>query len=406
MRILAILLLAAAPLAAQITPSLLPSGPGSGTGVDGPRVPTFVPREAIAFNAVGETVLSPRIKQVTRLHNTLPHKLTGIGIVTGLTKSNGASDRASRLAMLNMIRQNGLNVAIQDVVGGSTTLVMLSCELPPFAKIGTELDVHVSSITDSVSLRGGYLQRSELRGVDNELYVVASGPLTAPGFVVGNDQAKVEKNATSVTADLVGQGLVVRENPSSYYSESGAIEFRLNNPTPFNAMSVGKGIERALEGTAAKVSVVDMTLVRIELPEELRTEGNANELVSFVGEVRVPVENPAKIVIDQAAGTVLAGEGVLISPCVVGLSDITVAVTTDTDVSQPNPLSTGTTERVDRSNVEVTEHSQELRQISGGATVADLLANLKALGMKPSQLVNVFVTLHKAGFLHAELEVR
>lgn len=363
-------------------------------------------REAITFTPRGETVLSPRIKQITKLHNTLPHKLTGIGIVTGLTKTNGSSDRATRLAMLNMIRQLGLNVAVQDVIGGSTTLVMVSCELPPFAKVGTTLDVTVSSITDAVSLRDGDLQTCELRGVDNELYVVASGRLTGTGLVAGNDQAKIEKNATSVTATLVNKGLVVRDNPSTYFSESGAIEFRLTNPSPFNAASIGRGMLAALEGTTAKVSVVDMSLVRIELPAEQRTEANANELVSFLGEVRVPVENPAKIIIDQSAGAVLAGEGVLISPCVVGLSDITVAVTTDEYVSQPNPFSEGTTEKVDRSSVEVTEHDTELRQISGGATVADLLTNLKALGLKPSQLVNVFVALDKGGFLHADLEVR
>lgn len=377
------------------------------TPQDGKRGPMFPSeREAVAFAANGETLLFPRIKQITRLHNTLPHKLTGIGIVTGLTKVNGSSDRATRLAMLNMIRQLGLNVTVQDVLGGSTTLVMVNCDLPPFAKVGATLDITASSLTDAVSLRGGVLQTCELRGVDNQIYVVASGPLTAPGMVAGNDQSKVEKNATSVTATLVNKGLVVRDNPSSYFSESGAIELRLTNPSPFNAASVCKGVQAALAGSAAKVTVADMALVRIELPQVDRSEANANELISFLGEVRVQVENPARIVIDQEAGTVLAGEGVLISPCVVSLSDITVAVTTDEYVSQPNPFSDGTTQRVNRTSVDVTEHDADLRQISGGATVADLLTNLKTLGLKPSQLVNVFVALDKGGFLHAELEVR
>ncbi|MCA8963747.1 MAG: flagellar basal body P-ring protein FlgI [Planctomycetes bacterium] len=360
--------------------------------------------QAVAFNAAGETVLSPRIKQITKLHNTLPHKLTGIGIVTGLKQ--GSSDRGTRLAMLNMVRRLGLNELIQDVIGGSTTLVMVNGDLPPFAKKGYTLDVDVSSVTDAVSLREGVLQTCELRGVDGELYAVASGKLMVPGFTAGTDQAKLDKNAISVTATLMNGALVVRDNPSSYFSESGAIELRLSNPSPFNAMSVGNGISRALDGTDAKVSVVDMSLVRIELPEEQRTEENANQLVAFVGDVRVAVENPAKVTIDQSSGVVLAGEGVLISPCVVGLSEITIAVTTDPYVSQPNAFSNGTTEIVNRTSVEVKEESTELKKVSGGATVADLLTNLKALGMKPSQLVSVFVALDKHGFLHADLEVR
>lgn len=397
------------PILLLVTAALATLSSAQDPGAAAPVV-TALP-QAIAFNSVGETVLSPRIKQVTKLHNTMPHKLTGVGIVTGL--KNGSTDRGTRLAMLNMIRRMGLNDMIQDVIGGSTTLVMVSCDLPPFAKQGTTIDLDVASITDAGSLREGILQRCELFGVDGQLYVVASGKLSTSGLIAGKDrasfgenEASVTKNATSVTATLMNQALVVRDNPSSYFSESGAIELRLTNPSPFNAMSVCSGIQRALDGTAAKVMVVDMSLVRIELPEEQRTESNANELVAFVGDVRVAVENPAKVTIDQSSGVVLAGEGILISPCVVGLSEITIAVTTDQYVSQPNPWAMGTTEVIDRTTVDMNEQSTDLKSISGGATVSELLSNLKMLGLTPSQLVSVFVALDKGGFLHADLEVR
>ena len=162
----------------------------------------------------------------------------------------------------------------------------------------------------------------------------------------------------------------------------------------------------ALAGTTARVSAVDSALVRVELPDADRTTENALNILALVGDVRVTVENPTKVMIDQTSGTVLAGEGVLISPCVVGVSDLTIAVVEEDYISQPNPLAQGNTERVGRTRIQATTSSSDLKNVGGGATVSDLLQNLKALGLSPTQLVSVFQALDQGGFLHATLEVR
>ena len=147
--------------------------------------------------------------------------------------------------------------------------------------------------------------------------------------------------------------------------------------------------------------------MRLELPDAQRNDNEAMRLLTLVGDVRVAVENPSKVTIDQVSGTVLAGEGVLISPCVVGVSELTIAIVEEDFVSQPNPFSDGTSERVGRTRVEAQTNSSELQPIGGGgATVADLLQNLKTLGLTPQQLVGVFIALDKGGFLHADLEVQ
>jgi len=367
-----------------------------------PLLPTEnLPVQQTSF---GETVLSPRIRNVTRLHNSMPHQLLGIGIVTGLANT-GSSDRGTRQAILNVVRQLGLNLSIADVVGGTTALVSLTCTLPPFAKAGNQLDVKVEVLSDAVSLRGGELLRAELKGVDGQTYVVAQGALVTAGFTAGGSNASASKNP-SATAWLHNSGIVVREEATSFFSESGALELQVLNPSPYNASSIAAGIRTALEGTSALVGAVDPALVRIELTDADRTNENALRILNLVGNVRVAIENPARVLIDQTSGTVLAGEGVLISPCVVGLSDLTIAVVDEDEVVQPNPLGQGRTERVGRTRVEVSTSSTDLQQLSGGATVADLLQNLKLLGMTPSQLVLVFQALDQGGFLHAELEVR
>ncbi|MFO1030469.1 MAG: flagellar basal body P-ring protein FlgI [Planctomycetota bacterium] len=371
--------------------------------VQDPQAP-FAAETPVQQTALGETTVSPRIRSVTRLHNSMPHQLIGIGLVTGLSNT-GSSDRGTRQAIINFVRQHGLNLGIADVVGGTTALVSLTCTLPPFAKVGQALDVKVEVLSDAVSLRGGELLRAELHGVDGQTYVVAQGALIVAGYTVAGGNAQASKNPSG-SAWLPNGGLCIREENTSYFSESGALELQVLNPSPFNAASIANGMRAALNGSQAVVRVVDSGLVRVELPETQRTAERAVEIINLVGDVRVTVENPTKVMIDQTSGTVLAGEGVLISPCVVGVSDLTIAVVEDTYVSQPNPLAQGTTERVGRTRIEATTSSNEPRPLGGGGTVSDLLQNLKTLGLTPPQLVSVFQALDQGGFLHATLEVR
>jgi len=363
------------------------------------------PRAPVRLDGIGQTVLSPRIRSITKVSNLMPYKLTGVGLVSGLP-GTGASDRGTRQAILNFIRQHDLNLTIGDVTGGSTALVSLSCEMPPFSKEGTQLDVKCQILSDATSLRGGVLQLAALKGVDNQIYAVASGPLDVAGYTAQGQNAQITKNPTAV-ADLMNGGRVIKEYQNTYFTESGALELRLLNPSPFNAESVAAGVKTALDGMGMRVAAVDAAMVRIEAPLDQCTNENALRILGLIGNVRVAVENPTKVTIDQVRGTVIAGEGVLISPCVVGLSELTIAIVEEDFISQPNAFAQGSSERVGRTRVEAETNSTELQPIGGGgATVADLLQNLKTLGMTPAQLVQVFVALDKGGFLHADLEVQ
>jgi flagellar P-ring protein precursor FlgI len=387
-------LLAQAPLPAP-TPAPAPEA----TPAEAP-IATAAP---IQESADGETVLSPRIRSVTRLHNSMPHQLIGTGLVTGLA-GTGSSDRGTRLAIQNLVRQLGLNLTMADVIGGSTALVSLTCSLPPFARAGQLLDVKVQVLGDATSLRGGELMRAELKGVDGQTYIVAQGAVIVSGLSATGTNASATKNQIT-SAWLDNGGVVVREEGTSFFSESGALELQVLNPSPFNASSIAAGVRTALDGTSALVSAVDPALVRIELPDADRSNENALRILNLVGNVRVAVENPAKVLIDQTTGTVLAGEGVLISPCVVGVSDFTISIVDEEDVVQPNPYARGTTERIGRSRVEI-QTSNSLNKLAGGATVAELLQSLKTINVAPESLVRVFQALDQGGFLHATLEVR
>ncbi len=405
-------------LAALLVGALLVGGPATraalAQGAPDPEPAPMPTVTALADNAPATTsaptataagdLIEPMIKDITRNHNVMPHLLVGIGVVAGLG-GTGASDRGTRQAILNVISDQGLKLTIADVVGGNTALVSLTASVQPFAKQGSPIHVRVQAIGDSQSLRGGELLRAELRGVDGLTHVVVQGKVMVGGISAKGENASVQKNV-STTGDVPDGGYVIRDMPSSYYSEAGDLELEVTRPSPFNAMSIASGCRRALSDQDVRITAIDPTMVRITLPPDARTDQNALAVLGRIGTMRVPIENPHKVTIDPSTGTIVVGEGVLISPCVVGLTDLTISVVDDDQIVQPNPLAGGDTARVGRTRIEVQTNNSEFKPVQGGATVAALVQNLKALGLTPSQLVSVFQALDSGGFLQAKLEVQ
>lgn len=344
------------------------------------------------------------LQDVTSIHGGLPHYVVGIGIVTGLA-GTGSSEKGTRQAILNFARDHGLNITISDVTAGNTALVSLTAEVPPFSRQGTRIDVDCQVIGDATSLRGGTLLRSPLLGVDNLEHVVVQGKVLVSGFTAGGAAASVQKNLNT-SGSIADKGLVIREVPSTYLSEAGSLQLRLDNPSIQNALAAVAAIKKTVADEKIQVFAEDGGLVSILLPADQRNEQTAMTIYDKIARIPVPMTSEAKVVVDQASGTVLAGEGVQISPCVVSVSDLTISVVDEQDVSQPVPFGSGDTVPVNRTRIQVETQSTDLKPLTGGATVSELLQNLRSLGLTPSQLVNVFKTLHGSGYLHAPLEIQ
>ena len=271
-----------------------------------------------------------------------------------------------------------------------------------------QLDVTVAMLGDGSSLFGGRLEYGFLRGPDGRVYATASGDVSVGGVAAGSGtNARVSVNHVNV-GNIPNGATVVESVPTSFLSEAGDLELRLINPSFLTAESIARGINGAVDDDGIRAGAVDTSLVRIAIPEPMQSdEGALIALLNRVGRVRVPVENPATVVIDETTGLVLAGAGVMISPCVVVMSDLTITVVSDEFVSQPFPgINEGNTERVVRTRIDVSTSDTEFQPVAGGATVDELLSNLKALALTPRQLVTVFQHLKAEGYLHAELKLR
>ena len=373
----------------------------------GARIRTLAPLLvcALATAAAAQPPLQVPIGQITRLQGAMANPLRGQGLVTGLN-GTGAGDRVSRQAAQNLIRRYGMNVSNGDLTSGSFALVMVNATLPPFAKEGQLLDVKVSTLSDATSLYGGVLQEVQLLGPDGEIYAIASGPLTVSGFAAAAGGTSVTRN--HVTTANIAAGATVVEAPHSYFlSEAGHLELQLINPDLLTANNIAGEIGRILTGTGCNAKVVDRTLVQIALPADQQSQQDAIRVLNLVRPVPVRVHNPTVVVIDAAAGVVLAGAGVMISPCVVALADLTVSVISEDQVSQPLPgINGGETAIVNRTRIDIDTNSTQVQPVQGGATVDELLGNLRALELSPRQLIQVFEHLRAGGYLQAELIVR
>ncbi len=357
-----------------------------------------------------DPVLKVPIRNITRLHGAMNNTITAIGLVTGLNKT-GSGDRATRQAAANFIRRYNLNVTEADLTSGSVALVSVSAELPPFAHIGRTLDVQVKALGDAISLEGGYLEQVDLAyydGPNSKVYAVAAGIVSTGGYAAQGVTASVARN-NPTSGRVTGGGRVVEPLSPELLSEAGDLQLVLLHPSLRTAHNIVAGINRVLGDGGVRAFVQDEALVRITLPLDKRDRISILRSLGLIRDIKVAVEHPQKVIVHLDTGTIIAGAGVQISPCVVAMSDLTISVISEQDVSQPAPgiQNPGTTERVDRTLIDVTIQDRDPVALGGGgATVGELLENLKSLQLSPRQLIEVFKWLDRGGYLHAPLEVQ
>lgn len=347
------------------------------------------------------------LRQITELQGAMSNRLTGFGLVTGLN-STGSGSKVTRQALLNFIQRHGINPQLGDLATGSTALVAVSSELPAFSKVGMKLDVEISAIGEESDLRGGRLLPVKLHAWDGHVYATAAGPIFVNGFKAESIDKRTSILSNHVTGGTISNGAQVVVAPKSFFlSEEGYLELRFRNPSVSTSIEAASAINKLLEDTRYKALPVDGYLVRVELPEMLRTEGHAMRILNKIGSVLVPIRVEHKVILNETSGLIIAGEKVQISPCVLALSNLTVTIVSQDEVVQPTtPYTKGHTAIVGRTSIDVQRENSNITALKGGGTVGDLVANLKALALNPQELIDVFKHLKAIGYLHAELITR
>ncbi len=341
-----------------------------------------------------------RIKDITELRGLRSNQLFGYGIVTGLNGQGDSRIEYTELGILNALETLGIRADKADK-SRNIAAVIVTAEIGPFAKEGTKMDVTVSSIGNADSLQGGILLQTPLKGADGLVYAVAQGPVSVGGLSAGNAGGNVQVNHPTV--GLVSNGaLVEREIASESFSQE-SIDLLLRTPDSLTAVKMASAVNNYYPGSAL---AMDAGVVNIRVPSGFI--GQVTNFIAAVGEIDVKPDVPAKIVINERTGTIVATQNVRISPVAVSSSNITIFLNPTTGVSQPLPFSQGATEVIQGENAELIEEVGRFEAIdeldpAGATTVNELATALNKLGLTTREMTSIFQSIKNAGALQAEL---
>jgi flagellar P-ring protein precursor FlgI len=332
------------------------------------------------------------------------NQLLGYGVVTGL---GGTGDDISApfavQSLLALMRRLGVQADATQIRLKNVAAVLVTATIPPFARPGAHLDVLVSSIGNARSIQGGVLLQTPLYGADLRVYAVAQGPLVLGGYEAhGGSGSSVKSNVTTV-GRIPGGSLVEREIPMPF-AKDDVITLALRQGNFVTSQRIVEAVNKSFgEGTA---TALDGGAIQVKAPSKLR--GHAVELVAAVGDVEVQPSSPARVVLNERTGTIIAGGDVRLSPVAIAQGGLTIVIKETPAVSQPGPLSNGTTAVVPRTEITPTENLPQpsMTYLEGAASLADVARALATLGVGTRELASILQALHAAGALHAEVIVQ
>lgn len=343
-----------------------------------------------------------RIKEVAAVAGVRSNPLTGYGLVVGL---DGTGDQTTQApftgqSLAAMLQQFGVvlppGVTMQP---RNIAAVMVTTQLPAFAQPGQPLDVVVSSMGNSKSLRGGTLIATPLRGADGQVYAIAQGNLVVGGAGASAGGSKVQINHLS--AGRIPGGAMVERSVPTALQMGDSIQLDLNAADFNTARAVAAAINRAKGAGTAQA--LDGRVVRVRAPS------NPDDRVSFLADMEnLPLElavPAARVVINARTGSVVMNQAVTLAPCAVAHGNLSVTISTSPVISQPNALSGGQTVVAEKSDISVKQEPGALINMPAGTKLADVVKALNAMGATPQDLLAILQAMKSAGAIMAELEV-
>ena len=345
-------------------------------------------------------VFSARIKDLTDVRGSRSNQLYGYGIVTGLSGQGDSRIEYTELGILNALETLGIRADKADK-SRNIAAVMVTANIGPFAKEGSRMDVTVSSIGNADSLQGGILLQTPLYGADGEVYSVAQGPVSIGGLSAGNAGGNVQVNHPTVGI-ITNGGLVEKEIESNVLRE-GSMELLLRSPDNLTSVKIADAINKFYPGTSL---AVDGGLVNVSLPQNFK--GQPTNFIAAIGGIEVRPDVPARVIINERTGTIVATQNVRISPVAVSSSNITIFLNPTTGVSQPLPFSQGATTILEGENAELIEEIGRFEPLDeldppGASTVNELASALNKLGLTTREMTSILQSIKNAGALQADL---
>lgn len=342
-----------------------------------------------------------RLKDLASVEGVRPNQLIGYGLVVGLSGTGEKNNTFSEQSFRSMLNNFGIKIPdnVKPKIKDSAPVVV-HAELPAFAKAGQQIDVTVSAIGEASSLRGGTLLQTFLRGLDGNVYAIAQGSLVVGGLgVEGADGSRVTVNTPTV-GRIANGAIVEREVPNSFNTQENIV-FNLNRPDFTSAKNVADSIN-AIFGENSAVAR-DAVSIEVGAP---RDPARRVEFLSTLENLDIQEgEDEAKIVVNSRTGTIVIGNLVKLKPVAVTHGGLTVTVSEDPNVSQPNPFTQGQTVVTPNSTIDIDEREGKMFKFDTGTTLDDLVRAVNEIGLAPGDLMSVLEALDEAGAIEGKLVI-
>ncbi|PQA77777.1 flagellar basal body P-ring protein FlgI [Rhodoferax sp. TS-BS-61-7] len=348
--------------------------------------------------------MATRIKEVASIEGVRSNQLTGFGLVVGL---DGTGDQTTQMpyttqGLKNYMEQLGLTLTAASQAQlqmKNVAAVLVTAQLPAFARPGQMLDINVSSLGNSKSLKGGTLIATPLKGADGEVYALAQGNLIVAGAGAAAGGSKVQVNHLS--AGRIPDGAQVERSVPTALQEGPTINLSLSASDFQTARKVAQSINNRFGNSIAQA--LDGRTVQVKAPT------SPNERVNFIAEMEeLTVENSiaaAKVIINSRTGSIVMNQAVTLGPCAVAHGNLSISVSSTPVISQPNALSGGQTVVGEKANIDIKQEAGKLIQLPAATQLTDVVKALNSLGATPQDLLAILQAIKSAGALNAELEV-
>jgi flagellar P-ring protein precursor FlgI len=343
-----------------------------------------------------------RLKDLVEFDGVRGNDLVGYGLVVGLDGTGDSLRNApfTQEIMASLLERLGVNMIGVDMRPRNVAAVLVTAELPPFARAGSQISVSVSAIGDAESLLGGTLVMTPLNGADGQVYAVAQGTVIAGGIVAQGEAARVTQGVP--TAGTIPAGARVEREVPFDLSSLSTVRLALRDPDFTTAARIEQAINGAFGGGVARM--LDAGTVLIE-PGATGAPSVAHAL-GAIENITVEPERRARVIVDQRSGTIVMGGDVRIAAVAVAQGNLTVRVSERPVAVQPNPFAEGETIVLPRTDAGIEEgEGTGLALVGGGTTLAEVVTGLNALGVAPNDLIDILRAIDAAGALHAEFVV-
>lgn len=343
-----------------------------------------------------------RVKDIAKFQVENSTPLMGYGLVIGLEGSGDSrSTRFTVQSLVNMMERLGITVDPDQVKVKNVAAVMVTTELSPFMRIGSKMDVTVSSLGDATSLQGGTLLYTPLANAAGEVYAVAQGAISIGGFNISTGLGDQIRNNYTLVGRVPNGASVEKEIEGNPAPE--IIRLSLQQPDYTTANRLAQTINYNF--LDLKANALDEGNIEISFSKQYNRSGDIVKLISQIENLKIVPETPARVVINEKTGTIVAGEFVTISAVMLAHGNLNIEIKATPLVSQPEPFSQGRTVLTREAEVTAEPEVARILHMEQQANIGDLAEALNDIGASPRDIIAIFQALKAAGALRAELVI-